>query len=60
MNEKYYSNLNFSIREKEVIKIDIKEIQKKIEKEDINLCVINLNINQSKYDIKSFKNLSLF
>ena len=68
MLKQYYSNIDFSICDKEVIKykkIDIKgiledneiNIEKIIEKKDINLCEINLNFNQSKYYIKSFEKL---
>ena len=68
MLKQYYSNIDFSICDKEVIKykkIDIKgiledneiNIEEIIEKKDINLCEINLNFNQSKYYIKSFEKL---
>ena len=68
MLKQYYSNIDFSICEKEVIKykkLDIKgiledneiNIEEIIEKKDINLCEINLNVNQSKYYIKSFEKL---
>ena len=68
MLKQYYSNIDFSICEKEVIKykkLDIKgiledneiNIEEIIEKKDINLCEINLNFNQSKYYIKSFEKL---
>ncbi len=68
MLKQYYSNIDFSICEKEVIKykkIDIKgiledneiNIEEIIEKKDVNLCEINLNVNQSKYYIKSFEKL---
>ena len=64
--KKYYSNLNLSIDENEINKykkIDIKGIKNKInlkeikENNDINLCDINLNLNQEQYFIKSFKEL---
>ncbi len=68
MLKQYYSNIDFSICDKEVIKykkIDIKgiledneiNIEEIIEKKDVNLCEINLNVNQSKYYIKSFEKL---
>ena len=67
MLKQYYSIIDFSICEKEVIKykkLDIKgiledneiNIEEIIEKKDINLCEINLNANQSKYQ-KSFEKL---
>ena len=69
MLKQYYSIIDFSICEKEVIKykkLDIKgiledneiNIEEITEKKDINLCEINLNVNQSKYYIKSFEKLS--
>ena len=65
--KQYYSNLDLSINENEIIKykkIDIKGINNKtnieeiIEKDDINLCDIYFNLNIKKYFIKSFKNIS--
>ena len=66
--KKYYSKYDLSIDEKEIIKykkIDIKgikygnklNVKKIIEKEDINICDIYLNIFQEEYLIKSYKNL---
>ena len=66
--KKYYSKYDLSIDEKEIIKykkIDIKvikygnslNIKKIIEKKDINICDIYLNIFQEEYLIKSFKNI---
>ena len=64
--KQYYSNLDLSIDENEIIKykkINIKGINNKtnieeiIEKEDINLCDIYFNLNIKQYFIKSFKNL---
>ena len=64
--QKYYPNFNLSIDKNEINKyrkIDIKGIENKInikeikEKNDINLCDINLNLNQEQYLIKSFKDL---
>ena len=64
--KKYYSNIDLSINKEEIIKykkIDIKgikfnnDIEEIIEKDNINLCDIYLNLNLNKYFIKSFKNL---
>ena len=64
--KEYYRNINLLIDENEIneyTKVDIKGIKNKInikeikEKNDINLCDINLNINQEEYFIKSFKEL---
>ncbi len=64
--QNYYPNFNLSIDKNEINKyrkIDIKGIENKInikeikEKNDINLCDINLNLNQEQYFIKSFKDL---
>ncbi len=62
--KKYYLNYDFSINEEDILKYkklkieglnNKNKIEEIIEKENINLCDINLNINQSKYYIKSFK-----
>ena len=66
--KQYYSNLDLSIDESEIIKykkIDIKGISYRnerniieiIEKKDINLCDIYCNLNQKQYFIKSISNL---
>ena len=66
--KQYYSNLDLSIDESEIIKykkIDIKGISYRnerniieiIEKKDINLCDIYCNLNLKQYFIKSISNL---
>ncbi len=64
--KQYYSNIDLTIDENEIIKykkIDIKGINDEnktkeiIEKENINLCDIYFNLNLNQYFIKSFKNL---
>ena len=62
--KKYYLNYDFSVNEKDIFKYkklkieglnNKNKIEEIIEKEKINLCDINLNIDQTKYYIKSFK-----